>query len=467
MSAPTLHVDLLTPDETGWSTPPLSTPGSPRHLARALAAVFVAGPWQLDALVDRGGKLLGRRGRWLRPLVRRMLAAHGSGGRPPARRVAAFLLADGGLGRACGGEKPPSLAGGLWLPPVMNPAPGPPSTWTVPPILTPGELAERLGLTPAELDWFADRRLREPRLPDGPLRHYRYRWQAKRLGSARLVESPKPRLKAVQRRLLHELFDLIPPHDAAHGFRAGRSVRTFVAPHVGQHVVIKMDLRDFFPTITDARVTALLLTAGYPEAVARLLSGLCTNSVPAEVWDDPASPARGSEGWRLRRLYQQPHLPQGAPTSPALANLCAFRVDRRLSGLARAAGAHYTRYADDLVFSGGPEFARSVARFPIHVAAIALEEGFTVQTRKTRIMRRSVRQRVAGVVVNDRPNIARAEYDALKALLFNCVRHGPGGQDRIGHADFRAHLAGRIAYVSALHPSRGQRLSALFERIVW
>lgn len=447
----------------------MSHPGSRASIARALAEAFVAAPWHVDALVERGGKLLGRRGRWLRPLVRRLLAAHGSGGRPTARRVRAFLLADAGFERACDkdAEHRPTVATGLWFPPVMSPAPGPPAAWEVPTILTPGALAEWLGLTPTELDWFADLRQLTSKQPDGPLRHYRYRWQAKRSGSARLVESPKPRLKALLRKVLHEVIDLIPPHDAAHGFRAGRSVRTFVAPHVGRQVVIKMDLRDFFPSITAPRVTALFLTAGYPEPVARLLAGLCTNRVPPDVWGDPASPARGSEGWKVRRLYEQPHLPQGAPTSPALANLCAFRLDRRLAGLARAAGAAYTRYADDLVFSGEADFARSVERFPIHVGAIALEEGFEVQTRKTRVMRRGVRQRVAGVVVNERPNITRGEYDALKALLFNCARHGPHGQDRDGHADFRAHLAGRVAHVASLHPDRGRRLGALFDRIVW
>jgi RNA-directed DNA polymerase len=445
----------------------LPTAGSPKSVARALADVFVSGPWALDELVMRGGKLLGRRGRWLRPLARRVLAEFDDGARPPSRRVAAFLIDDAAFRRYCG-KHHPSAVDGRWLAPTMSPASGPPGQWAIPLILTPGALAEWLGLTTTgELDWFADRRKRESKLAAGPLRHYRYHWRAKRSGSARLVESPKPRLKAMQRQLLHEILDPIPPHAAAHGFRVGRSVGSFVAPHVGKYIVLKMDLRDFFPSITAARISALFLTAGYPEPVARLLTGLCTNSAPAEVWDDLASPASGVAGWAMRRLYGQPHLPQGAPTSPALANLCAFRLDCRLAGLARASGAEYTRYADDLVFSGDLKFARSVERFPIHVGAIALEEGFAVQPRKTRVMRRSARQRIAGVVVNEHPNIVRTEYDALKALLFNCVRHGPYGQNQGHYADFRAHLAGRVAYVASLHPGRGLRLRALFDRIVW
>jgi hypothetical protein len=85
----------------------------------------------------------------------------------------------------------------------------------------------------------------------------------------------------------------------------------------------------------------------------------------------------------------------------------------------------------------------------------------------TRVLRRGVRQRVAGVVVNARLNVGRAEYDALKAILFNCVRFGPEDQNRSGHADFRAHLAGRVAYVASLNPERGARLRELFDRIEW
>jgi hypothetical protein len=171
---------------------------------------------------------------------------------------------------------------------------------------------------------------------------------------------------------------------------------SFVRPHVGRAVVLKMDLRDFFATITAARVVWLFVTAGYPESVARLLAGLCTNTVPRAILERAAGPAievgraRGIAIWRAGQLYGRPHLPQGAPTSPALANLAAFRLDARLSGLARAVGADYTRYADDLVFSGGDDFARSIGRIPIHAAAIALEEGFTVQHRKTRVMRGGV-----------------------------------------------------------------------------
>jgi hypothetical protein len=234
-------------------------------------------------------------------------------------------------------------------------------------------------------------------------------------------------------------------------------------------MVLKLDLRDFFPAVTAPRVVAVFLAAGYPEAVARLLAGLCTNRVPRSVWDAPGAPAPGSgpDAWRSRRRFLQPHLPQGAPTSPALANLAAYRLDARLAGLAGSVGACYTRYADDLAFSGDRELERALGRFVVAVGAAALEEGFEVNPSKTRAMRRGTRQRVAGVVVNDRPNVARDEYDRLKATLHNCGRSGHETQNREAHTDFRAHLAGRVAHVAMLNPARGAKLRAMLDRVAW
>jgi hypothetical protein len=353
----------------------------------------------------------------------------------------------------------------------MVPASGPPALWKVPAIATPAELASFLDIDLRELDWFADIQGRERTGRGEALRHYRYRWVAKPSGSFRLIEAPKPRLKAFQRRILDEILVHIPPHDSAHGFRTGRSITTFAAPHVGQAIVLKMDLRDFFVSVTSARVTAIFLTAGYPEPVARLLSGLCTNIVPTQVIHQVTRVAPDGADrampWQDQRPYACPHLPQGSPTSPALANLAAYRFDVRMAALSAAAGCVYTRYADDLVFSGGDSFARSIHRFSTQVAAVAIEEGFALQHRKTRIMRQGMRQRAAGVVINQKINMARDDYDRLKATLCNCVRHGPSDQNLSRVADFRAHLAGRVAHLKSLNPDRGGKLVRLFEQIQW
>jgi RNA-directed DNA polymerase len=166
-------------------------------------------------------------------------------------------------------------------------------------------------------------------------------------------------------------------------------------------------------------------------------------------------------------MYGRPHLPQGAPTSPALANLCAYRLDCRLTGLADWSGGAYTRYGDDLAFSGGREFARSAEQYAAQIGAIVLEEGWSVNHRKTRVMPQSVRQHLAGLVTNERVNVSRASYDELKAILTNCARHGPASQNRDAHPAFRAHLEGRVAFVASVNVVKGARLRAIFDRIVW
>ena len=179
--------------------------------------------------------------------------------------------------------------------------------------------------------------------------------------------------------------------------------------------------------------------------------------------EDPAFRLSWIEGKQL----EVPHLPQGAPTSPALSNLCALHLDLRLDALAQTFGGAYTRYADDLALSGGEPLRRRCARLGASIAAIAREEGFEVNHRKTQVMHASDRQVLTGVVVNERPNIPRDEVDRLKAILTNCAARGAGSQNRQGHADFRAHLLGRISHVTALNARRGARLRSIFERIDW
>jgi RNA-directed DNA polymerase len=426
-------------------------------ILNALAAAFLAGEPEIDAIVDRAALMLGRRWRWLRPLARRYAEAFGSA-HPRRRDVVRFLRADRGFRRARSEYSAElSVAKRLVTPPRM-PAQG---RWDLSEIVTSVDLADWLGLTPGELDWFADLKALGYKKARPRLRHYHYRILNKGYGTIRLIESPKPRLKQIQQRILAGILDKIPPHSAAHGFVKGRSVKTFAAPHVGQRVVLRLDLRDFFPSIGGARIQTLFRTLGYPESVADLLGGIATNATPPDVWSGLAD-CRDA-----RTMYARPHLPQGAPTSPALANMCLYRADCRLLGLAESAGARYTRYADDLAFSGGEEFDRRVERFAAHVAAILHEEGFAVHHRKTRIMRQGVRQHLAGVVANQRLNVWRADFDRVKAILTNCVRHGPASQNRDTHPDFRAHLEGRVSYVESLNPEKGKRLRAILERIAW
>lgn len=335
----------------------------------------------------------------------------------------------------------------------------------LPELASPAALAQWLNLTSRHLEWLADIEGYRASADAETTRHYINRWVPKRSGPPRLVEAPKLLLKCIQRKILREILDLLPAHACAHGFRKGRSCIGAAQLHAGEDIVITVDLKDFFPSIPIRRVHGLFRSVGYPWNVARHLTGLCSTATPAGTFESLHPENR--HDWETRALFQQQHLPQGAPTSPALANLCARRLDRRLDGLAKRMGARYTRYGDDLAFSGDAEFARHTSGFLRAVAAICEDTGLSVNHRKTRIMGQGGRQRITGLVVNRHINIPRDGYDRLKATLYNCVRHGPVGQNRDDHPDFRAHLDGRITWVENVNLHRGHRLRLLFQRIDW
>jgi hypothetical protein len=437
-------------------------------VAEGLARAFLAGEWEPAAMARRGSQALGDRRRWLFHLALSVRHEYPQPPRDQPRALARFVGACPPLTTTferdrASGRGVPAVRRWLTAETAMGPSP-----WAVLPLPTVGHLQELLGLTTGGLAWFADRRGLERTVAE-PLRHYRWR-VVERPHGVRLLAAPKPRLKEAQRRLLRHVLARIAVHDAGHGCVPGRSVRTAVAPHTGADVVLRMDLEGFFAGIGAERVHALLLgPGGLPEPVAHVVTGLVTTVVPAQVWRELPVPA-GTEGRERHRRWGSrlavPHLPQGAPTSPALANLVCYRLDRRLTGLAAAFGASYTRYVDDLTFSGGAALGRG--RFAELVTAIAADAGFRVNAGKTSATSGARRQSVLGAVVNVRPTLPRRERDALRALLHNCAVHGWAGQVR-GHdpATFRDHVLGRVAWAASLDPAFGARLAVLAGRIDW
>ena len=444
-----------------------------RHaVALGLADAMLAGPATVRSATSRCARVLGEKHAWIAALAGAMIHGFGTTWHSGVRReLALAILRSPHLDEAWLGGERPRLRSVPLRPPRMGPRPAQLQRCALPDLPTVGDIAAWLKLSSRELEWFAGRRGARSGPDDERLRHYSYHWIEKRSGGHRLLEVPKSRLKQLQQRLLHELIEYVPPHECAHGFRPRHSCLTNAVPHVGQSIVVKFDLEDFFLSVGGGRVVALFRTLGYPERAAQTLAGLCTNRVPARVLT-VRDPARydwelPQVGWREVKRFQSPHLPQGAPTSPALANLCAFRFDLRLQALAESFGGRYTRYADDLTISGSGRLARAAERLEAQVGAIAIEEGFRINHRKTRIMRSSTRQMVTGVVVNEKLNMKRGEFERLKATLHNCATKGTQQQNRIGAASLRAHLAGRIAQLAALHPGRGHRLKLVFDRIAW
>ncbi len=446
-----------------------------KRTSNLLTTVLLNGKWTKQAMLDRLLNCLSKSkqsAKWPSLLVDAAFEVANGQNAPSERHLQTFLRhgITGRLRRSVSAMQ--SWAHNtsvLDLPaPAMAPTSVATGEWSLPSIVSVHQLAGFLKVHLSNIDALADVHGRERSAIYERFRNYRYHWIRKSNGQPRLLEAPKERLKSVQQIIAANILSKIPPHAAAHAFVRGRSPLTSARLHAGRSMVMRIDLREFFPSINASRVAGIFRAAGYPRSVVALLTGLCTNT----TWSGVAATASDSVDV-VGRVSEQltpnftPHLPQGAPTSPALANLVAYSLDCRLTGLSQKFGVTYTRYADDLIFSGNRAFCLAASRFRILALAIVLNEGFEIRQRKTLVMKSSQQQKVTGLVVNNRPTIARQDYDRLKAILTNCQRTGPAQQNREKHPDFRSHLLGKIAYFRSINPHRGAKLQAAFDAINW
>lgn len=435
-------------------------------VASAFAAGLLAGRWHPRSLHARGGAALGVTGAWLRRIVSSVMQRWPQAPLSEHRALTRFIVGHEAFREAWTKRLIPRAAARRFLfHPEMRPA-----RWPVPVLHTVGDVASWLEVDDGELRWFADTGAAERLRSKEVARHYTREWLPRGAKLPRLLEAPKSRLKSLQRRVLHELLEKLPVHDAAHGFVAGRSVLTHARLHVGRAVVVRFDLRHFFTSVSTGRAFGVLRELGYTHEVSAVLLGLCTTRTPSPVLraspiPDDADGAVLNDRFFMLRALDAWHLPQGAPTSPAWANLCSWWLDARLASYAKSVGLTYSRYADDLVFSGDAQ--TSVLRLSSAVDTVARDEGFRVNVGKTRVMRAGQRQEVTGVVVNAKPNVRRVDFDALKALLNRCETRGALSQSKGPLDEFRAELMGRVAWVAQLNAARGEKLKRQLARIVW
>ena len=324
------------------------------------------------------------------------------------------------------------------------------STLGLPVLATPMDLARAMGLTITRLRWLAFH------AEAATTSHY-VRFQiAKKSGGMRELSAPHVSMKSAQHWILDAILKKLPMHDSAHGFIDERNIMTNAVPHVGKEIVINADLKDFFPTITFPRVKGMFQSLGYSPCVATILA-LISTECPRRLVEFNGTKLHVSTGPRA--------LPQGAPTSPALSNIAARRLDLRLTGFAKKSGWTYTRYADDITFSASGEVTQKTALILATLRQIAKEEHFSVNEKKTRVQRQNRRQEVTGIVVNTRPNVPRATYRRLRAILHNAAKTGLESQNTEGHDNFSAWVSGMIAYVHMTNPERGRELLDAYRQL--
>lgn len=289
------------------------------------------------------------------------------------------------------------------------------------------------------------------------LNHYRRFFMQKKSGGLRLISAPMPQLKYVQTWILENILAKVPLHDAAHGFVQGRSICSNARPHLGSAAVVNMDLKDFFPTVAYPRVKGMFRSLGYSEKLSTILALICTEADVEETVLD---------GETYYVQTGQRHLPQGAPTSPAITNIICRRMDARMRGIARGLGIQYTRYADDLTFSGGDALTTNITKLLWRCRAVIAAEGFTLHPDKLRIMRKGRRQEVTGVVVNEKLNVERPTLKRFRALLHQIEKNGPEGRHWNHAPDLFAAIHGYASFVFMVNPEKGAPLLEQTKRIL-
>lgn len=226
----------------------------------------------------------------------------------------------------------------------------------------------------------------------------------KKSGGLREISKPCYQLKCILYVLNIFLRSLYTPRECVMGFTTGRSVVGNAAVHAAHHYVFNIDLKDFFPSIPQARVWARLQLKPFyfSKEVASIIAGLCCN--------------RNSEGKNV--------LPQGAATSPLLTNAICDKLDRRMCGVAKRFGLHYSRYADDMTFSSMHNVYKDDSDFRKEIKRIIEDQGFTMNDKKTRLLRDGRRQEVTGLTVNSKVNVSRKYMQDLRWYISMWEKEG-------------------------------------------
>lgn len=277
---------------------------------------------------------------------------------------------------------------------------------------------------------------------------------AKGRGKIRAITAPDRRLKIIQRKLAPLLEQLYRVRNPVHGFVADRSVKTNAQAHGRRRFVVNLDLKNFFPTITEKRVVGLLRALGIDDRVSEVVARLCCNNN---------------------------ELPQGAPTSPLISNMICYRLDTDLLAVAKSSRAIYTRYADDITFSSyqppAPLFGGvvpTVGRFSPNLLSIDLRNtiaanGFLIHPEKAHYADRNSRRIVTGVKINAGLNVDRRYIRRIRAILHSIEKSGLAAAQAkhatgAGKGSLAAHLRGKITYVSHLKGQNDPVVRSLAER---
>ena len=276
----------------------------------------------------------------------------------------------------------------------------------------------------------------------GPSRQTLYRtfYIAKKSGGYRKIEAPIEKLELIQRWIKEEILDKFVVSDCAKGFKKGTNIVDNALPHCGKQVVLSIDIKDFFPSIKYADVFKMFNYMGYTYQVCHLLTKLCTNGNNV--------------------------LPQGSPASPSISNLVNLKLDKRLAKLAESIGASYTRYADDITFSGN----KSLVRYKKIIEQIINEEHYEINHQKQRLSYNYQRQEVTGLIVNNGVSVNKKILKELNNAIYYIEKFGLISHmqhENLTQSSYKEHLYGLAYFVNMVDQEKGEYYIHKLNQINW
>ena len=256
----------------------------------------------------------------------------------------------------------------------------------------------------------------------------------------RELSVPITTLKYIQKWILKNILNNLWLPQCAMGFESNKSIVENAKPHLNKDCVINIDLKDFFPSIKENRIYAIFHNLGYTREMSYIFTTLCT--------------------------YQNA-LPQGAPTSPKLSNLCCIMLDKRLQGLCEKYQATYTRYADDMTISGH----KGIVNILEPVETIILDEKFKMNKQKTRILFKGYRQEVTGLNLNSgKVTIPKFYKKQLMQEIYFCKKFGVSNHlthIKCNKSFYKEHLYGKAYFINMVEPEAAKKIFKLLDEINW
>ncbi|MDR6406120.1 MULTISPECIES: reverse transcriptase domain-containing protein [Chryseobacterium] len=299
-------------------------------------------------------------------------------------------------------------------------------------------------------------------------RNYLYKfYQIKKKNNKgfRQIVVPYSNIRYVQNYIKTEILDKVPVSEYATGFVKGKSIYNNAKVHVNQQEIMNVDLFKFFDSITEKRVYAVFRSLGYAKNLAWDFAKLTTVKLPEAYLN--------TFKYDELKLYSEIVninecvLPQGAPTSPILSNLVTRRLDKRLSSLATKLGVNYSRYADDITFSGNYD---QVPNFNL-ISKIIDDEGFRINWRKAKISKKGRLQLVTGLTVSNDIHIHRKFKKEVKKHIYGCLNFGV--ENHLNHIEkndlgfYKEWLLGKIYFIYSIEPKYAKKLLEDYNKIIW